>query len=151
MPDLNAATNTASAGTQSSFTVDPISAIANSFASVTASISNIFVKDKETEKAKVELEGAKQAVLVAKEETKRSNNQVTITALELAKAKEASLQKQVDDATAITKQKQSIGVITLTVVLVLVFGLAWLFVKFVLPIIFPKPEVQPQNVVIQDE
>ena len=133
-----------------SISIDPVSAIASAIASITASISSIFVADRAIDKAKVELEGAKQAVLVAKEETKRSNNQVTITALELAKAKEATLQKQVNDATAIIKQKQSIGVITLTVVLVLVFGLAWLFVKFVLPVLFPKPEVQPQNVVIQD-
>lgn len=113
-------------------------------------ITSLFGKNAEVEKAQTELQTAQQTLKIAQEATKQKNGDVQIAALHLAEVKEATAQKAVDDATAITKQKQSIGIITLAVIFLLVFGLAFLFVKFVLPIIFPKPEAQAQNVVIQD-
>ena len=113
-------------------------------------VLSLFGKNADVDKAKSDLALAQNNLAIAKTQVDISKEGTKQEIIKLAAAKEVTAQKALDDATAITKQKQSIGVITLAVVLLLVFGLAFLFVKFVLPIIFPKPEAQAQNVVIQD-
>ena len=113
-------------------------------------VLSLFGKNTDVDKAKSDLALAQNNLAIAKTQVDISKEGTKQEIIKLAAAKEVTAQKALDDATAITKQKQSIGVITLAVVLLLVFGLAFLFVKFVLPIIFPKPEAQAQNVVIQD-
>jgi hypothetical protein len=113
-------------------------------------VISLFGKNAEVSKAESDVQLAKQNLQIAQEATKQSKDKVAIATLALAEKQEETAQKALEEQTALTKQKQSIGVITLSVVLLLVFGLAFLFVKFVLPIISPKP-MQPQNVVIQEQ
>ncbi|PWK27028.1 hypothetical protein LV89_01840 [Arcicella aurantiaca] len=113
-------------------------------------VISLFGKNAEVSKAESEVQLAKQNLLVAQEATKQSKDKVTIATLALAEEKEKTAQKALEEQTSLAKQKQSIGVITLSVVLFLIFGLAFLFVKFVLPVIFPKAP-EPQNVIIQEQ
>ena len=113
-------------------------------------VISLFGKNAEVSKAEAEVQVAKQNLLIAQEATKQSKDKVAIATLALAEKQEETAQKALEEQTSLTKQKQSIGVITLSVVLLLLFGLAFLFVKFVLPIISPKP-TEPQNVIIQEQ
>lgn len=113
-------------------------------------VISLFGKNAEVSKAETDVQLAKQNLLVAQEATKQSKDKVAIATLALAEKQEETAQKALEEQTSLTKQKQSIGVITLSVVLLLLFGLAFLFVKFVLPIISPKP-TEPQNVIIQEQ
>jgi hypothetical protein len=113
-------------------------------------VFSLFGKNAEVSKAEAEVQLAKQNLLVAQEATKQSKDKVAIATLALAEKQEETAQKAFEEQTSLAKQKQSIGLITLSVVLLLLFGLAFLFVKFVLPIISPKP-IEPQNVIIQEQ
>lgn len=113
-------------------------------------VISLFGKNTEVDKAKSDLAIAQNNLAIAKtnvDVAKEGTKQETIKLLE---AREITAQKKLEEENKTVRQKQSIGLMTLLVVLILVFGLAWLFVKFVLPMIFPKPAVVPQNVVIQD-
>ena len=114
-------------------------------------VLSLFGKNAEVDKAKNDLLVAQNNLKIAQTQVDISKEGTKQELIKLAEAKEITAQKALEEQNKSVRQKQSIGALTLIVVLVLVFGLAWLFVKFVLPVLFPKPEVQPQNVVIQDE
>lgn len=113
-------------------------------------ITSLFGKNAEADKAKTELQTAQQAVLAEKEKTKQAGYTVDVEKLKLLEARELTAQNEVNNTTSLAKQKQSIGLLTIGFVLVFLFGIGFLFVKFVLPIFFPKSSPSPQNVVIQD-
>lgn len=108
-------------------------------------VLSLFGKNIEIEKAQKEVDLAKQNLLIATESTKQSKDKVTIAALELAQKREETAQKKLEEESKNVRQKQSLGSITLAIVLALIFGLGFLFVKFVLPVISLKPSFKPSN------
>lgn len=136
--------NTSGGGFASWF--NPVSSL---IGTVVGGVTSLLGKNAEVEKAKAEVDVAKQALLVEQQKTKQAGYAVDVAKLDLLKAKEATAQKRLDDETALAKQKQSIGLATLLGVLVFVFGIGYLFVKFVLPVFYSKPQA-PSNIVIQE-
>jgi thiol:disulfide interchange protein len=112
-------------------------------------VISLFGKNSEIDKAQKEVDLAKQNLLIATESTKQSKDKVTIAALGLAQKREETAQKKLEEQSKEIRQKQSIGAITLTVIACLIFGLGWLFVKFVLPIFSPKPTLQVNPIPLQ--
>jgi phosphate starvation-inducible protein PhoH len=113
-------------------------------------IISLFGKNSEIDKAQKEVDLAKQNLLIATEATKQSKDKVTIAALELAQKREETAQKKLEEHSKEIRQKQSIGTITLGIIGVLIFGLGWLFVKFVLPLFSSKPTMQVNTMPLQN-
>jgi len=113
-------------------------------------VLSLLGKNAEVDKAKNDLLIAQNNLAIAKTNVDVAKEGTKQEEIKLLEAKEITAQKKLEEENKTLRQKQSVGVLTLAVVLILVFGLAWLFVKFVLPVILPKPRVQAQNVVIQD-
>ena len=112
-------------------------------------VLSLFGKSAEQKKAETEIEAAKANLKIAQEATKQSGDKVKIAALELAKTREATAVAKLAEESKVVRQKQSIGLITIAIVLVFIFGIGWLFVKFVLPMFSSKTE--PTQIVLQEE
>jgi hypothetical protein len=146
MPDLNNVDKT----TKTTTNKMGFAAFLPLITSAVEGITSLFGKNADVSKAETEVQLAKQNLLVAQEATKQSKDKVTIATLALAEEKEKTAQKALEEQTKIVKQKQSIGVVTLGIVLIFLLGIGFLFVKFVIPLIFPKAP-EPQNIIIEEE
>lgn len=118
--------------------------------SAVTGITSLFGKNADADKAKIDLAAAQEAIKLEKEKTKQAGFTVDVAKLKLLEKREETAQLQVNNLSKEVKQKQSIGLISIGVVLVFLFGIGYLFVKFVLPIFYPKPIQEPQNVVIRE-
>lgn len=111
-------------------------------------VLSLFGKNAEQAKAQTELQTAQQAVLVEIQRSKQAGFAVDIEKIRLLEAREVTAQKNLEEQTKIAKSKANIGLFTIGAVLTFLFGIGYLFVKFIIPVLYPKPV---QNVVLQDE
>lgn len=115
-----------------------------------SSITSLLGKNSEVTKAEQDYKVAQQAVLAEREKTKQAGYAVDVEKIKLLEAKEITTQTKLREETDLAQQKQTIGLLTIVGVLVFLFGIGYLIVKYVLVLVFPKPNVQPQNVVIEE-
>ena len=144
----NTTTSTATTSTKSSGM--PFAAFIPLISTALSSVTSLLGKNTEVEKAKQEVAVAKQALLAEQERTKQAGFAVDIEKIKLLEAKEITAQTKLVEETKVAQQKKTIGLLTIVGVLLFLFGIGYLIVKYVLVLFFPKPVAQPQNVVIQE-
>lgn len=111
-------------------------------------VLSLFGKNAEVDKAKSDLEVAKNNLAIAKTAVDISKEGTKQELIKLAEAKEVTAQKALEEQTKAAKSKNNVGLITIGIVLVFIFGIGWLFVKFVLPMFSTKSE--PTQIVVQE-